>query len=145
MAGTTGLEPATSAVTGQRSNQLSYVPRLFLRLTLSLRICCLSLLSIFSPASTLSTESNRIPRVMDSMKPCHQCRCRRPATQNMCPCPVIQIVPNKSGVEVINLVAAIHPPNKSDKKMSRECPNSFVEGCLHESVILASDSALLTG
>ena len=29
MAGTTGLEPATSAVTGQRSNQLSYVPILF--------------------------------------------------------------------------------------------------------------------
>jgi hypothetical protein len=28
MAGTTGLEPATSAVTGQRSNQLSYVPEL---------------------------------------------------------------------------------------------------------------------
>ena len=26
MAGTTGLEPATSAVTGQRSNRLSYVP-----------------------------------------------------------------------------------------------------------------------
>ena len=31
MAGTTGLEPATSAVTGQRSNQLNYVPLQFLR------------------------------------------------------------------------------------------------------------------
>jgi hypothetical protein len=28
LAGTTGLEPATSAVTGQRSNQLNYVPRI---------------------------------------------------------------------------------------------------------------------
>jgi hypothetical protein len=28
MAGTTGLEPAASAVTGQRSNQLNYVPQL---------------------------------------------------------------------------------------------------------------------
>jgi hypothetical protein len=26
LAGTTGLEPATSAVTGQHSNQLNYVP-----------------------------------------------------------------------------------------------------------------------
>jgi hypothetical protein len=32
MAGTTGLEPATSAVTGQRSNQLSYVPQLLQRI-----------------------------------------------------------------------------------------------------------------
>ena len=30
MAGTTGLEPAASAVTGQRSNQLNYVPNLFI-------------------------------------------------------------------------------------------------------------------
>jgi hypothetical protein len=28
MAGTTGLEPAASAVTGQRSNQLNYVPKM---------------------------------------------------------------------------------------------------------------------
>jgi hypothetical protein len=33
MAGTTGLEPATSDVTGRRSNQLNYVPAC-VRLTL---------------------------------------------------------------------------------------------------------------
>ena len=32
MAGTTGLEPATSAVTGQHSNQLNYVPSLLYNL-----------------------------------------------------------------------------------------------------------------
>ena len=55
MAGTTGLEPATSAVTGQRSNQLSYVPRLFFN---NLDLCHIesgvSRFSLFSLDSTLS-------------------------------------------------------------------------------------------
>ena len=55
MAGTTGLEPATSAVTGQRSDQLSYVPRLFFN---NLDIChiesSVSQLSLFSLFSTIS-------------------------------------------------------------------------------------------
>src|SRR5665213_279302 len=58
MAGTTGLEPATSAVTGQRSNQLSYVPRLFFN---NLDICHIessgSQLSLFSTISSLWTQS----------------------------------------------------------------------------------------
>ena len=55
MAGTTGLEPATSAVTGQRSDQLSYVPRLFFN---NLGLCHIessgSQLSLFSLSSTIS-------------------------------------------------------------------------------------------
>jgi hypothetical protein len=60
MAGTTGLEPATSAVTGQRSDQLSYVPRLFFN---NLGLCHiessasqLSLFSLFSTISPLWTQ-----------------------------------------------------------------------------------------
>jgi hypothetical protein len=60
MAGTTGLEPATSAVTGQRSDQLSYVPRLFFN---NLDICHIessvsqiSLISLFSTLSLLWTQ-----------------------------------------------------------------------------------------
>ena len=33
MAGVTGLEPATSGLTGQRSNQLSYTPKMGIRLS----------------------------------------------------------------------------------------------------------------
>ena len=55
MAGTTGLEPATSAVTGRRSDQLSYVPRLFFN---NLGLChiesSVSQLSLFSLYSTFS-------------------------------------------------------------------------------------------
>ncbi len=55
MAGTTGLEPATSAVTGQRSDQLSYVPRLFFN---NLAICHIeSSVSQLSPFSLHSTSS----------------------------------------------------------------------------------------
>jgi hypothetical protein len=55
MAGTTGLEPATSAVTGQRSDQLSYVPKIVFN---NLVICHIesgvSQISLFSLDSTFS-------------------------------------------------------------------------------------------
>ena len=55
MAGTTGLEPATSAVTGQRSDQLSYVPTSLFR---HLDVCHIesggSQKSLFSLDSTFS-------------------------------------------------------------------------------------------
>ena len=55
VAGTTGLEPATSAVTGQRSNQLSYVPRLFFNNLVIRHIeSSVSQLSLFSPFSIIS-------------------------------------------------------------------------------------------
>jgi hypothetical protein len=55
MAGTTGLEPATSAVTGQRSDQLSYVPTsLFRHLDLCHIESGVSQKSLFSLDSTFS-------------------------------------------------------------------------------------------
>src|SRR6266704_5268768 len=57
MAGTTGLEPAASAVTGQRSNQLNYVPTLFASgywETLGFPV----LPSAASPVATISTPCN---------------------------------------------------------------------------------------
>jgi hypothetical protein len=63
MAGTTGLEPAASAVTGQRSNQLNYVPNLFHRVCGKPFISCLFLLSTASPVATISTRYNRNPGV----------------------------------------------------------------------------------
>ncbi len=64
MAGTTGLEPATSAVTGQRSNQLSYVPKpIWLREKQSSRtyrfgVCCWLPLVCVIPITTLNADSN---------------------------------------------------------------------------------------
>jgi hypothetical protein len=42
LAGTTGLEPATSCVTGMRSNQLNYVPNLLRTLTAEPHLCRVS-------------------------------------------------------------------------------------------------------
>src|ERR1700749_2860958 len=67
MAGTTGLEPATSAVTGQHSNQLNYVPTAF-STTYRKVLILLAVLTVYlSPVSTTSTRYNRIPGFMDSI------------------------------------------------------------------------------
>ena len=69
MAGSTGLEPAASAVTGQRSNQLNYDPAMvFTGLAETLVFTGASLLSTVSPVSPISAESNRFRCFMDSME-----------------------------------------------------------------------------
>ena len=68
LAGTTRLELATSAVTGQRSNQLNYVPTLF-----SLGLLETSVLAVFPrfprfpTASTISTPYHQFRALMDTM------------------------------------------------------------------------------
>jgi hypothetical protein len=61
MAGTTGLEPATSAVTGQRSNQLNYVPELknqsLRRLSRNRVIGCVGFVSVFGLRICLGNRS----------------------------------------------------------------------------------------
>jgi hypothetical protein len=50
------------SVTGQRSNQLNYVPYLlFMRLAPNPHVCCLLLLSTKSPASSRSTRYIEMP------------------------------------------------------------------------------------
>ena len=46
MAGTTGLEPAASAVTGQRSNQLNYVPKAYFYRVSGEAACLLHFLAV---------------------------------------------------------------------------------------------------
>jgi hypothetical protein len=82
MAGTTRLELATSAVTGQRSNQLNYVPS------------CVSLglleprerLSSFSTASI----SHPVPLISGVNG--------RHTLQSICPCPASKIVTENVGI-----------------------------------------------
>ncbi len=103
MAGTTGLEPATSAVTGRRSNQLSYVPSSFLRLWISLRTC-------------------------------FNARLQTIATRNICPYPVNQIVPNKSGASPKS-----HPREKCARSRN---PGGNLYLIRQQIVILARHSSL---
>src|ERR1700733_11332660 len=67
MAGTTGLEPATSAVTGQRSDQLSYVPTSLFR---HLEVChiesSVSQKSLISLVSTFSLSWTRFWAPIDT-------------------------------------------------------------------------------
>jgi hypothetical protein len=67
MAGTTGLEPATSAVTGQRSDQLSYVPTSLFR---HLEVChiesSVSQKSLNSLVSTFSLPWTRFWAPIDT-------------------------------------------------------------------------------
>jgi hypothetical protein len=66
LAGTTRLELATSAVTGQRSNQLNYVPSLFMGFVGNPHVYCVLLLSMHLPVSILSTEYIRFRIKLDS-------------------------------------------------------------------------------
>jgi hypothetical protein len=62
MAGTTGLEPATSAVTGQRSNQLNYVPYWMLRLSSNLALQAGGALSFITNASVHALQGKLYQR-----------------------------------------------------------------------------------
>jgi hypothetical protein len=55
MAGTTGLEPATSAVTGQHSNQLNYVPTCSSATTLEPMLNSPRILSLARPSQRTIT------------------------------------------------------------------------------------------
>jgi hypothetical protein len=61
MAGTTGLEPATSAVTGQRSNQLNYVPTRQINFAKALRDKVLQPLSDTECPSPVALEMAAVP------------------------------------------------------------------------------------
>src|SRR6202522_1665890 len=95
MAGTTGLEPAASAVTGQRSNQLNYVPNLFsylyrkpaclvafLRFN---RFACVACFNLVEPNSEVNGHHGHQAHPLS--KNCVQAT----RTQSSCPCPVNEL------------------------------------------------------
>jgi hypothetical protein len=92
MAGTTGLEPAASAVTGQRSNQLNYVPTLFsylyrkpASLLAFLRFNRIAYVACFNPVEPNSEVNG--PHAEPQSK--HVLQATR--TQSSCPCPVNEL------------------------------------------------------
>ena len=95
MAGTTGLEPAASAVTGQRSNQLNYVPTLFsyrywkpaylLAFLTFNRFACVALSNPVEPNSEVNGHYGH------QAKPRPRLCFRQTPTQSSCPCPVNEL------------------------------------------------------
>ena len=91
MAGTTGLEPAASAVTGQRSNQLNYVPTLFSHLyrkpaclVAFLRFNRFACVACFNPVEPNSEVNGHHGH---QAKPSY----RQTPTQSSCPCPANEL------------------------------------------------------
>ena len=95
LAGTTRLELATSAVTGQRSNQLNYVPTLFsyrywkpaylLAFLTFNRFACIAFETpwrqILRSMDTMDTKAKSRPKLCSRQTP----------TQSSCPCPVNEL------------------------------------------------------
>ena len=89
MAGTTGLEPAASAVTGQRSNQLNYVPFLLClplsetRVSIGFpRVQSIPCVACCNPVKPNSEVSGHRAKPLST-----NCRTGEPQTQSSCPCP----------------------------------------------------------
>ena len=95
LAGTTGLEPAASAVTGQRSNQLNYVPTLFsyrywkpaylLAFLTFNRFACIALFNPVEPNSEVNGHHGH------QAKPPSKTVMQANTTQSSCPCPVNEL------------------------------------------------------
>ena len=95
MAGTTGLEPAASAVTGQRSNQLNYVPNLFsylyrkpASLVAFLRFNRFACIACFNPVEPNSEVNGHHGH---QAQPPSKTVLQATQTQSSCPCPVNEL------------------------------------------------------